>query len=158
VAFETHFSRAVVRDRCFILQGGFQCPLPSFYLAFLVGSKSTRVALSSPSYLSKRATYPVCGLGPISLVDSTWLVSIAFKSVGTALSGSPYLSKQATYPVCDLGSISLLDSIRTSLYKFKNSRTSLPTTTPPMGPSEVTHPCGIQGPLLQDSSECPMLL
>jgi hypothetical protein len=58
VALETHLSGAVVWDQCFTLQGSFQCPLLFFCLAFLVGSNSTGATLSSPSCLSKWATYP----------------------------------------------------------------------------------------------------
>jgi hypothetical protein len=57
VASETHFFGGSSRDQCFTLQGGFQRPLSSSCLTFLVGSKSNRVALSSLSCLSKQVIY-----------------------------------------------------------------------------------------------------
>jgi len=40
----------------------------------------------------------------------------------------------------------------------RSAGTSPSTTTPPTGPNGVTHPCGVQDPLLQHRSKCPMLL
>jgi hypothetical protein len=109
VASETCFSKAVVGDQCFTFQGGYQHPLPSFYLAFSVRIKSAGAALSNSHSLSNSGYTPP--------LDSMGINLYNIKSAEETLSGSHRLSKSGYTP--------LLDSTGTRLYNIKSVRAAL---------------------------------